>query len=325
MHLRDLELFCEVATLRSFSQAAKALGVSQPVASETVKALEDRLGLPLIIRAKRPLELTPAGRTYLEGCRELLDGYRRLQDRVQQARDKVVGPVRVAAIYSVGLLQMDCYVKQFEHLYPDAALELRYVQPDVVLERVQNDETDIGLVSFPPKRSAELVCIPWQEQEIVVVVPPQHRLASRSRMQTMELDGEMMVAFTPELRIRSEMDRWLKQARVNVDVVHEFDNIENIKRAVEVGSGIALLPVPTVRRELEIGSLRALHLDDVRWVRPLGIVHRKNKQLTTAVRRFLELLHEAPESFFYADTAEAKSAADADHKREPWTADASPA
>ena len=228
MHLRDLELFCEVASLRSFSQAAKSLGVSQPVASETVKALEDRLGLELINRGKRPLELTPAGRIYLEGCRELLDSFRRLEDRVLQSRDKVVGPVRVAAIYSVGLLQMDTYVKQFEHLYPDAALELRYVQPDCVLDRVQSDEADVGLVSFPPKRSAELVCIPWQEQEIVVVVPPQHRLASRQGMTTAELDGETLVAFTPELRIRSEMDRWLKQARVSVDVVHEFDNIENI-------------------------------------------------------------------------------------------------
>lgn len=307
MHLRDLELFCEVASLRSFSQAAKALGVSQPVASETVKALEDRLGLELINRGKRPLELTPAGRIYLEGCRELLDSFRRLEDRVLQSRDKVVGPVRVAAIYSVGLLQMDCYVKQFEHLYPDAALELRYVQPDCVLDRIQSDEADLGLVSFPPKRSAELVCIPWQEQEIAVVVPPQHRLASRNRMQSVELDGESLVAFTPELRFRSEIDRWLKQARVAVDVVHEFDNIENIKRAVEVGSGIALLPIPTVRRELEIGSLKALHLDDVRWVRPLAIVHRKHKELTTAVKRFLELLHEPPESFFYANPSELKS------------------
>lgn len=320
MHLRDLELFCEVATLRSFSQAAKMLGVSQPVASETVKAIEDRLGLPLINRGKRPLELTPAGRTYLEGCRELLEGYRRLQDRVLQSRDKVVGPVRVAAIYSVGLLQMDCYVKQFEHLYPDAALELRYVQPDAVLERVQNDEADLGLVSFPPKRSAELNCIPWQEQEIVVVVPPQHRLAVRTRMQAVELDGESLVTFTTELRIRSEMDRWLKLARVSVDVVHEFDNIENIKRAVEVGSGIALLPIPTVRRELEIGSLKALHLEDVRWTRPLGIVHRKHKDLTTAARRFLELLHQPPESFYYANPAD-----DGTGQRKPSTADAASA
>jgi DNA-binding transcriptional LysR family regulator len=304
MDRRDLELFCEIASHRSFSKAAKALGISQPVASETVKALEDHFGQELINRGKRPLELTPAGHVCFEGFREILDQWRRLEDRLLQLRDKVVGPVRVAAIYSVGLLQMDCYVKQFEHLYPDAALELRYCHPDAVLERVLNDEADLGLVSFPPKR-AELVCTSWQEQEMVVVVPPQHRLANRSSLQPVELDGEAVVAFTPELQIRTEIDRWLRQARVTVDIVHEFDNIENIKRAVEVGSGMALLPIPTVRRELEIGSLQALHLEGVRWVRPLGIVQRKHKDLTTAVKRFLDLLHEPPESFFYAGAAEA--------------------
>ncbi len=304
MDLRDLELFCEVARLRSFSQAAKAIGVSQPVASETVKAIEKHFGLELISRDKRPLELTPSGKIYYDGCRELLDDYRRLEDRVLQVRDKVTGPVRVAAIYSVGLLQMDCYVKQFEHLYPDAALELRYLHPDAVVDRVTSDEADLGLMSFPPKR-ADLTCIPWQEQEMVVVVPPQHRLAARKSLTSAEFDGESLVTFTTELQIRTEMDRWLRQAKVSVDVVHEFDNIETIKRAVEIGCGIAVLPITSVRREMEIGSLRMLRLEDVRWVRPLGIIHKRHNTLTTAVQRFLELLHEPPESFFRPKNAEA--------------------
>lgn len=308
MQLRDLELFCEVAMQRSFSKAAKTLGISQPVASETIKALEDRLGLSLVNRAKRPLELTPAGEIYLSGVRNLLESYRQLEDRVLQLKDKVVGSVRVAAIYSVGLLQMDCYVKQFEHLFPDAALELRYLHPNQVLESVTNDEADFGLISYPPKRN-ELICIPWQEQEMVVVLPPMHRLAPRKTIQAIELDGEPLVSFIPELPIRVEMDRWLRQAKVTVDVVHEFDNIETIKRAVEVGSGIAILPAPTVKREQELGSLKVLKLEDVRWTRPLGIIHRKQKVLTTACQRFLEVLHQPPENFFRANPAEKVAAA----------------
>lgn len=300
-HLRDLEIFCEVVKHRSFSRAARALAISQSVASETVKALEDRLGEVLIDRTQRPLELTPAGRLYIEGCRDLLERSRRLDDSVRQLRDKVVGPVRVSAIYSVGLLQMDCYVKEFERLYPDAALELRYLHPAAVVERVLNDETDLGLVSFPPRRT-ELVCTPWQEQEIVLVVYPGHRLAARGTIKACELEGESFVAYTPELPVRAEMDRWLKQARVSVEIGHEFDNIENIKRAVEIGSGIALLPIPTVRRELEIGSLQALSLEDVRWIRPLGIVHKKQKAMTTAVSRFMALLHQNPDTFLLGRT-----------------------
>lgn len=296
MNLRDLDLFCEVALRGSFSKAAKAHGISQPAASEIVKALEEQLGCDLINRAIRPLELTPEGRIYYDGCRELLDGYRRLEDRILQRRDKVVGPVRIASIYSVGLLQMDCYVKEFERLYPDAALDLQYVHPEQVLSCVLNEEVDLGLMSFAPRR-ADLVIETWQDQKLVAVVSPNHRLARCGHIRVAELDGEALVGFTAELRMRQEIDRWLKQAKVSVNVVHAFDNIENIKRAVEVGSGIGLLPVPTVRREVEFGSLVALDLEDVDWVRRLDIVYRRTKPFTTAITRFHELLHQDPETF----------------------------
>jgi len=296
MNLRDLELFCEVASLGSFSKAAKTHGISQPAASEIVKAIEEQLGCELLNRAVRPLDLTPEGKIYYDGCRELLDDYRRLEDRILQRRDKVVGPVRVASIYSVGLLQMDCYVKEFERLYPDAALDLQYLHPEEVLNRVTNEEVDLGLMSFAPRR-ADLVCETWQDQPIVLVVAPQHRLAGRKALRASELDGESLVGFTSELRMRQETDRWLKQAKVSVNVVHAFDNIENIKRAVEVGSGIGLLPIATVRRELEIGSLVAIELQDVAWVRRLDIVFKRTKPFTTAISRFLELLHQQPETF----------------------------
>ena len=296
MNLRDLEVFCEVALRGSFSKAAKVHHISQPAASEIVKALEERLGCELLNRAIRPLELTPEGRMYYDGCRELLDGYRRLEDRILQRRDKIVGPVRVASIYSVGLLQMDCYVKEFERLYPDAALDLQYLHPEQVLASVLNEEVDLGLMSFAPRR-ADLVYETWQDQKIVVVVPPQHRLAGQLSIRVAELDGESVVGFTSELRMRHEIDRWLKQVKVSVNFVHTFDNIENIKRAVEVGSGLSLLPVPTVRREVESGSLVAIELEDVDWVRRLDIVYRRTKPFTSAISRFLELLHQDPSTF----------------------------
>ncbi len=296
MNLRDLDLFCEVAHLGSFSKAAKSHGISQPAASEIVKSIEEHLGCELLNRSVRPLELTPEGHIYYDGCRQLLDEYRRLEDRVLQRRDKVVGPVRVGAIYSVGLLQMDGYVREFERIYPDAALDLQYLHPEEVLSRVVSEEVDLGLMSFPPKRS-DLNCIPWQDQPIVVVVPPTHPLAKRDWVRVEELEGENLVGFTTDLQMRTETDRWLKHAKVHVNVVHAFDNIENIKRAVEIGSGIALLPVPTVRREAELGSLVAIPLEDVTWFRRLALIHKRTKPFTTAITRFLELLQQDPETF----------------------------
>ena len=98
------------------------------------------------------------------------------------------------------------------------------------------------------------------------------------------------------MTIRKQIDRWFKQAGISVDFVHVFDNVENIKRAVEIGSGVALLPAPTVRREVEAGLLHAVQIDGVEWQRPLGIVHRRNRTLTNPARKLVELLRKSLES-----------------------------
>ncbi len=296
MHLRNVEIFCDVATRRSFSKAAEAHHVSQSSASQAVGALEKRLGVQLIDRSQRPLKLTPPGQVFFEGCRDLLDRFRRIEDGVRGMTDRVTGRVRVASIYSVGLLQMDAYVKAFRKSFPDVDLQLDYLHPDEVYSRVLNDEADIGLVSFP-KDGGEIAAISWQEQEMGVVLPPDHRLAGHATVAVSELAGEPFVAFTSELKIRRRIDRWLKSERVSVRVVHQFDNVENIKRAVEIGAGVALLPISTVRREVEIGTLTVADLRDVDWSRPLGVVHRRHKRLSVATDKFVELLHEDPATF----------------------------
>jgi DNA-binding transcriptional LysR family regulator len=291
MHLRFVEVFCDVAQRRSFSKGAAAQNVSQSSASQAVSMLEKRLGMKLIDRSKRPLELTPAGRVYYDGCRDLLTRFRAIEDRVRQVHDRVAGTVRVAAIYSVGLMQMEQSEQKFAELYPEARLRVEYLHPDQVYEQVQNDEADLGLVSFP-RHGGEIVSVDWQEQPIVLVTPPSHRLAGRRGIQLAELDGEDFVGFTQDLTIRREVDRWLKRAKIAVNVVHEFDNIETIKRAIEIGAGAALLPAPTVWQEISSGSLIAIPITDVDLFRPLGIVHKRSQQLTTAVQKFIELLQQ---------------------------------
>ncbi|MEW4529538.1 MAG: LysR family transcriptional regulator [Maioricimonas sp. JB045] len=291
MHLRTVEIFCDIVAHRSFSKAAEARRISQPAASQAIQHLEERLGVSLIDRSKRPLELTPAGQVYFEGCRNLLDEYRAIEDRVLSLQGKVTGRVRVAAIYSVGLLQMAAYVHRFEQAYPDVELQLDYLHPDEVYAGIRRDEADLGIVSFP-RDGGDVACIPWQDQEMGLVVPNGHRLADRDRVDLGEIDGEAFVGFTNDLIIRRETDRLLKRHRVSVKVVHQFDNVENIKRAVEIGAGVSILPLPTARRESQAGTIRALSFRDVEFQRPLGIIHRRQKHLLTAAEKFVEVLHE---------------------------------
>lgn len=306
MDLRSAGIFCDVVACRSFSKAAELHEISQSSASQVVHQLEKEVGTLLIDRSKRPFELTAAGEVYYEGCRELLASYRKIEDRLQRVHNRVAGKVRIAAIYSVGLLQMNDYVRRYRKLYPDVELQLEYLHPDEVYSRVLHDEADIGLLSFP-RDGGELSSIAWQEQPMVLVVPPDHRFASRDNVDVGEMDGAEFVGFTDDLTIQKRVERWLKQAHVTVNVVHQFDNIENIKRAVEIGSGISLLPLPTVRRETELGSLCTVELKSVSWCRPLGIVHRRHKTFRTAVAKFVELLQD--DSTLASTAAESKSAA----------------
>lgn len=289
---RSLQIFLDVASHRSFSKAAEARGMSQPAISQAVAQLEERLGEELIDRTKRPLELTACGQLYYDRCRKLCDEFHAVEDEVRQLRHgKIVGRVRVASIYSVGLLQMQEYVDRFEQLYPDVKVQLEYLHPDDVYAQVRRDNADLGIVSFPRLRS-DLEVHDWLQQEMGLVVAPSSPFASRPFVEIKELHDQPFVGFTPDLTIRDEIDRALLDAEVDVQIVHQFDNIENIKRAVEIGAGVSILPLDSVRREVEFGLLKAIPFSKSHLKRPLGVIRKRGRAPTAAVSKFRDLLLE---------------------------------
>ena len=292
MLIREAEIFREVATRRSFSRAADALEMSQPAVSQTVGNLEKRLGVKLLDRSTRPCHLTEPGRVLLEGCRDLLDGFRQLEDRVKGVAGRVTGRLCVSSIYSVGLLQGPA-VEEFARRYPDVALRLEYGQPDEVYDAVSADEAELGLVSFP-RAGGAFASIPWQDEPIVLAARPGHPLVAAGTVRPEALSGEPVVSLQPRLTLRRKCDRWLKEVGADPEIAYEFDNLETVKRAVESGAGVALLPEPSVRREVELGTLHTATLEGVDWSRPLGIVHRKRRPLSAAAQAFTDLLLELP-------------------------------
>ncbi|MCE9545844.1 MAG: LysR family transcriptional regulator [Planctomycetia bacterium] len=289
MHLKSLKVFCDVVSRRSFSRAADENGISQSGASQVVHHLEEHLGVKLLDRSKRPFLLTSEGEVFYDGCRKLVEKYFTLEDEVRTLHSEVAGRVRVASIYSVGLHLMDRYLQEFLTRYPKANVRLEYLHPHRVYEAIDADQADIGLVSYP-KSSRLLKAIPWRDEPMALVCAPQHRFAHRDRLTLEELAGERVVGFDDGLTIRREIDRVLTQHDVEVQVVMEFDNIETIKRAIEINAGVSLLPAPTVLREVEVGTLCAVPLVGNELIRPLGIIHRRGKNLGTTVRRFIEML-----------------------------------
>ena len=174
-------------------------------------------------------------------------------------------------------------------------MRLEYLHPHRVHESIEQDLADLGLVSYP-KSSRTVTAIPWREEPMVLVCAPAHELARRRQLSAIkQLHGQKLIGFDSDLTIRREIDRVLHLHRVEVQVVMEFDNIETIKRAIEIDAGLGLLPEPTVLREVAAGTLVAVPLDTDELVRPLGIIHRRGKQLSTTTWRFIELLKSSNE------------------------------
>jgi DNA-binding transcriptional LysR family regulator len=302
MRLGYLKIFVDLGRCRSFSQTAQMNNVSQSAISQVVNHLEKKLGVNLVDRSTRPLHLTDPGKTFYEGCRSLLEQYEKLETSICKVNARIVSTLQVAAIYSVGLLDMNRYVERFSAEHPGTEVHIEYLSPKLVYEKVHDGTSDIGLISFA-RKSRELSVIPWREEKMVLACIPQHSFARLQALDLPRLNGQKYVGFSRDLIIRHKIDQFLREQGVSVDVVLEFDNVECVKKAVEIGSGVALLPAPMLAREVEAGSLAGIPLRDCRFVRPLSVIYRRNQKLTPSASSFINLILQPEESSVRNDFA----------------------
>jgi LysR family transcriptional regulator, transcriptional activator of the cysJI operon len=285
----DCKLFRDIVQSRSVSRGASLNGISQSAASQHIQEIERRLELTLLDRSVRPLEVTPAGKLYYDLCRDVL----RREDEFHAASDllkkQVDGQIRVASIYSIGLSEMTHLRTKFEERFPEAELTVEFARPDRIYEAVLADDADLGLVSYP-ESSRDLTVIPWREEVMSLAASPRHPLAAKSVIQLKDLDGQNYIGFDEELPIRRHIDRFLREADIEVNVVMKFDNLQMIKEAVALGSGVSILPDRAMQAEIEQGRLVSIPLSAPGLTRPVGVVHRRRKKLNRAAQSFLELL-----------------------------------
>jgi DNA-binding transcriptional LysR family regulator len=291
VHLETLRLYCDVVRLRSFSRGAELNFVSQSAASQAVQQLEREVGVALIDRTRRPFAVTAAGQSFYAAAREMLESWEKAKAEIAGVKAQVDGTVRVAAIYSVGLHDMSHHLQRFMSLYPKVRVQLECLHPHKVVEAVLNDEADVGIMSYPPPDRA-LSIVPLRSEPMAFVCRPGHRLARRRAVLPEDLAGEPFVAFDAELTIRKAIDRALRQKNVKLNIVMAFDNIETIKQAIMIGAGVSLLPRHTVDKEAGIRTLSAVPFALADLVRPVGLIHRRQKALSAAVSRFIQLLKE---------------------------------
>jgi DNA-binding transcriptional LysR family regulator len=289
MNIETLRVFCDVVQNQSFSRGAKLNDVSQSAATQSVHRVEQHFGVQLVDRSKRPFVLTPEGQACFEGFREVLELFDSVESKVRSLRKDIGGLVRVAAIYSVGLHDMSRCMQDFMRQYPKAKVRLEYLRPNKVYEAVLNGEVDLGIVSYPTA-SPDLGVIPLRSERMVIVCPPGHPLTKHEAVTAEQLQGVELIGFDHDLSIRKEIDRHLRQRSISVHIAMEFDNIETIKQAVQIGAGVSILPEPTIRDDVVAGTLVGVRLIAPELYRPLGIIHRQRRIFTPTVAKFVELL-----------------------------------
>jgi DNA-binding transcriptional LysR family regulator len=289
----SLSLFRDIVQTKSLSRGAELNGISPSAASQQLHELEKSLGVCLLDRSTRPLSLTPAGKLYNELCRDVLRRNDEFRVALDELKIDIEGTVRIASIYSVGLSEMSQLEAEFQRRVPHVRLQVDFLRPEKVYEAVAADRADLGLVSYP-EPTREISVIPWRHEEMVVATSPSHPLANREAVTAADLHGLDFIAFDEDLPIRREVDRYLRAHGVEVNVTMHFDNLQTVKEAVALGSGVSIVPARILRNELEQGRLAAVPIASPGLVRPLGIIHRKKKRFHRAAQSFLDLLQELP-------------------------------
>lgn len=295
MHIELFQVFKDLAETASFSEAARCNSVTQSAVSQQVKALETRFGVRLIDRGKKNFSLTPEGDVFLGAAREILAVFDDLGTRLRELREVVSGELRLAAVLSVGLHELPPHTRQFARLFPQVRIHTEYLHSSEVYAAVLEGDVDAGFVAYPSARRGLRAEVLWRDR-LVLVCSPSHRLARRPKVPLSELSGEKFIAFDADQPTRKAVDRALRSARVTVRPEHEFDNIETVKRAVEIDGAVSVLPETVLANERRAGVLVSVPLDAPNMWRPVGVITRRNRTGSLAQRSFLELLRGGGES-----------------------------
>jgi DNA-binding transcriptional LysR family regulator len=291
MQIESLKVFCDLAETESFTKAAQVNGVTQSAVSQQISSLERLFKSLLIERSKKRFRLTSEGQVLYDYSKQIIQTYESLHSQLQELKDIISGTIRVATIYSIGLHDLPPYVKKFMRSYPTVNVHVEYRRANQVYEDVLGNVVDMGLVAYPTK-DAKLETIPLRKDVLVLICHPHHPFAKQRNVKLKSLVGQKFVGFEPDIPTRKALDKILREYGVSVNNVMEFDNIETVKRAVEIDAGVSIVPQGTVTQEVSKQTLAAVTLEDGAFFRPLAAFYKKNKVLSPAMKQFLALLKE---------------------------------
>lgn len=289
MQVESLKVFCDLADTESFTRAAQINNITQSAVSQQISSLERQFNSPLIERSKKKFRLTREGQVLYDFSKVIIQTYDSMQSKMQEIKDIISGTIRVATIYSIGLHDLPPYLKKFLKAYPTVHVHVEYRRSNQVYDDVLGNVVDLGLVAYPTK-DARLEIVPLRQDLLVLICHPSHPLGKHKSIKLSQLNRQKFIGFEPDIPTRKAIDKIMKDEEVQVEHVMEFDNIETVKRAVEIDAGISIVPHGTITQEVTKQTLAEVKLEGHDLYRPLAAIYKKNKVLSPAMKQFLSIL-----------------------------------
>ena len=287
MQLPDLASFLAVASDRSFSAAARRLHRTQPAISQAVRRIEDEVGERLFDRSSRDGTLTEAGRLLQDYAQRLLglagEAQTALRELQQMRRGRVIIGANEAAVHS--LLP---HIERFALAHPQVAIEVRRVPSRQVSAAVLDRSIDFGIITFQPGDRG-VQAIPLGSDDIVLLTSPKHALAARRRVTLEEVGKQVVIAHNDPSPTRDRVLRAYERKHTSINIQVALPSLDGIKRAVEMGIGVALLPRRCALTEISRGSLVAVKVPELGAARQVRLVFRRTGERSRAAEAFLEI------------------------------------
>jgi DNA-binding transcriptional LysR family regulator len=288
----QIEAFVQVATHNSFSRAAEVLQLTQPSITARIQALERELGEELFERGGRGVKVTDAGRIFLPYAERILQMVQEARDAVEEVRHVQLGSLRLGAAITISTYVLPGILHRFCREFPGVDVVIRTGRSEQVMNMLQTDEVQVAIARAFTAPEVEQVHL--YDDEIGLVCYPEHRFAGTGRATIAEVAREPIVLFDRGSSYYGMIHDLFRKAAVIPNVAMELDSLEATKRMVEEGLGIALVPLVTVERELQEGSLVRVDLSDVAPIRrPISLMLRKNRKRSRTVQAFVDMMAEA--------------------------------
>jgi len=291
MNLDQIRNFYEVAVNKSFTLAAEKLYRTQPAISTQVRILEEELGEKLFDRIGKRVCLTQAGEILLPYAERLLNLHDEAKLAITELNATPKGKILIGANEATCIYILPQIFALFKRGYPEVQISIYRNFSKKVVDKILENQLDFGIVTLPVA-NRDLNVLPIAEDELWLVTSPAHPLASRSAVNLNELISHPIIfhkAGTTRERLMKHFGKLWEKLNISM----ELASIETIKKFVSIGMGVSIVPKRYALHESEQGTLRLIRIKNLRMIRKLGLIYRKNRYLSRASKAFLEVVEES--------------------------------